>query len=113
MDVLREIPCVLRWVDFAPTLEDLMPELSEHIDGFGWACGGGQEIACSNKERRLHDLQWTRNIRDLCLKKGIPYYSTRFRGGRDGELLDGAALNAIPPLNPSRRLGTSAEGKSQ
>jgi len=108
LDALRKIPGVLRWADFAPTLEDLMPELSEHIDGIGWVCGGGQEIACSHKKRRPHDLQWTRNIRDLCAKRGIPYYSTRFRGGKDGELLDGAALNAIPPLNPSRRLVTSA-----
>jgi len=96
MDVLRDIPCVLRWVDFAPLLDDVMPDLAGHIDGFGWVCGGGPEICCSKKNRRPYDPQWTRNIRDLCASKSIPFYCTHFNG--DKELLDGKAHNEVPPL---------------
>ena len=106
LDYLREIPCVLRWVDFAPTLEDLMPELAEHIDGFGWVNVSG-ETGCSSVEPRPFDPQWARNIRDLCAKKGIPFYFSHI-GGRKrypDRLLDGVTYNGIPPLNPEVREG--------
>src|ERR1019366_7337632 len=78
MDALRKIPCVLRWVDFAPLLEDMTPELSKHIEGIGWVCGAGPEICCNKQNQRPYDAQWARNIRDLCSKNAIPFYSTHF-----------------------------------
>lgn len=91
MDTLRKIPCVLRWVDFAPTLEDLMPELRKHIKGFSWVCGGG-EIGCGIVKPRKWDPQWTIKIKDLCLKKGISFFY------RQGKKLDGVEYVAVPPL---------------
>ena len=99
LDILRKIPCVLRWVDFAPTLEDLMPELSEHIDGFGWVNVSG-EMGCNAVEPRPFDLQWARNIRDLCSERGISFYLSHV-GGRSrypGRLLDGVVYNGTPSL---------------
>jgi len=105
LDTLREIPCVLRWVDFAPTLEDLMPDLSEHLDGFGWVCASG-ETGCSKVNPRRFDLQWGRIIRDLCLKKGIPFYFSHVGGWNryPSRLLDGVEYNQAPLL-PNPALG--------
>ena len=99
LDYLREIPCALRWVDFAPTLEDLMPELTEHIDGFGWVNASG-ETGCNAVDPRPFDLQWARNIRALCSERGIPFYLSHV-GGRSrypGRLLDGVVYNGTPSL---------------
>jgi protein gp37 len=56
LDDLRKIPCALRWLDLAPMLEDLMPELTEHIDGYGWVLASG-ETGCNEVEPRPFDLQ--------------------------------------------------------
>ena len=101
LDYLREIPCALRWVDLAPTLEDLMPELAEHIDGIGWVNASG-ETGCNYVEPRPFDPQWARNIRDLCSKKGIPFYYSHGSGKcrYPDRLLDGVTYNETPPLVP-------------
>lgn len=99
LDALREIPCALRWVDFAPTLEDLIPELSEHLDGFGWVNASG-ETGCSAANPRSFNLQWGRNIRDLCAEKGIPFYFSHIGGWSryPSRLLDGVEYNEAPLL---------------
>jgi len=101
LDALRKIPCVLRWLDFSPMLEDLMPDLAEHIDGFGWVNAAG-ETGCGLVEPRPFNLQWARNVRDLCKEKGIPFRFSAV-GGRaryPDRHLDGVIYNEIPPLMP-------------
>jgi protein gp37 len=99
LDELRNIPCVLRWLDLAPMLEDLMPELEEHIDGFGWVNAAG-ETGCNAVEPRPFDEQWARNVRDLCLSRGIPFYFSHTAGRKrhPPRLLDEVEHNGIPPL---------------
>ena len=105
LDELRRIPCELRWLDLAPMLEDLMPELAEHIDGFGWVIASG-ESGCNAVEPRPFDLQWAKNVRDMCSSRGIPFYfsHTAVKGYcRKGSpspdrLLDGVEHNGVPPL---------------
>ena len=113
LDDLRKIPCMLRWVDFSPTLEDLMPELADHIDGIGWVNAAG-ETGCNAVEPRPFDLQWARNIRRLCEEREIPFYLSQ-TGGRKRypeRLLDGVTYNGIPPLSmtgqESARIQTGA-----
>jgi protein gp37 len=99
LDALKEIPCVLRWADFAPTLEDLMPELAQHIDGFGWVCASG-ETGCGVVQPRPWNPQWARNIRDLCKERKIPFFFSQV-AGKDrytSRLLDGIEYNEVPPL---------------
>jgi len=100
LDDLRKIPCVLRWLDFAPMLEDLMPELAEHIDGFGWVNASG-ETGCNYVDPRPFDLQWARNVRDLCFSKGIPFWFSHVAGREryPDRLLDGVTHNGIPLLD--------------
>ena len=101
LDALRKIPCVLRWLDFAPMLEDLMPELADHIDGFGWVNASG-ETGCGLVEPRPFNLQWGRNVRDLCKEKGIPFRFSHVAGRPryPDRHLDGVIYNEIPPLMP-------------
>lgn len=103
LDELRKIPCVLRWLDFAPMLEDLMPDLEEHIEGFSWVNASG-ETGCHAVDPRPFDEQWARNVRDLCLRRGIPFYFSH-TGGRKrypSRLLDGVEHNGIPPLTTGK-----------
>jgi protein gp37 len=101
LDYLRKIPCVLRWVDFAPTLEDLMPDLSDHIEGFGWVIVSGEQ-GCNKVEPRPFDAQWARNIRDLCADRGIPFRFSHVAGRNwhPSRLLDGVLHNEAPSLIP-------------
>jgi protein gp37 len=101
LDALRKIPCALRWVDFAPLLEDLMPDLAEHVDGFGWVNAAG-ETGCSLVEPRPFNAQWAKNIRDLCKAKGIPFYFGHVAGRTryPDPHLDGVIYHEIPPLMP-------------
>lgn len=107
LDILREIPCVLRWVDFSPTLEDLMPDLEDHIDGIGWVCMAG-ETGCGRVEPRPFDMQWGRNIRDLCQRRGIPFYFShgaikeRYAPPEQHYMIDGQRYCAVPPLSKGR-----------
>jgi protein gp37 len=78
-----------------------MPELAEHIDGFGWVNAAG-ETGCNYVEPRPFDPQWGINIRDLCKEKGIPFRFSAV-GGRSrhpDRHLDGVIYNDIPPLTP-------------
>ena len=101
LDTLRKIPCVLRWVDFAPTLEDLMPELSEHIDGFGWVNASG-ETGCGSLSRG-HSIRSGPGTSVTCAKRREFRSALRHVAGRHrypDRHLDGVIYNEIPPLMP-------------
>jgi len=99
LDTLNSIPCALRWVDFSPTLEDLMPELADHIQGIGWVCAAG-ETGCGAANPRPWNPQWARNIRDLCKERGIPFFFGQVAGKArfTSYLLDGVEYIGVPPL---------------
>jgi protein gp37 len=99
LDDLRKIPCRMRWLDFAPLLEDIMPDLASYLEGFGWVNVSGEQ-GCKQIEPRPFDPQWARNIRDLCKERGIPFHHPQ-GGGKYGKaypLLDGVRHFAAPPL---------------
>jgi protein gp37 len=116
LDTLNRIPCVLRWVDFSPTLEDLMPELADHIDGIGWVCASG-ETGCGVVEPRPWNPQWVRNIRDLCKEREIPFYFGQVAGKAryNSRLLDGVEYNEVPPvvLTGNGRLNRQGDSKKR
>jgi len=100
LDALRKIPCVLRWLDFAPCLEDLMTELQDHIEGFSWVNVSGEQ-GCGMVQPRPFDPNWARRIRDLCVERGIAF-SHPSGGGKRPEkfpLLDGVRHDAMPQLD--------------
>ncbi len=101
MDVLRKIPAVVRFVMCEPLLEDLTPEIAQHLEGFHWL-GVGGETGTGTTNYRPMDLQWARNLRDLSAAKAIPFYFKQKNGrwtqskGRPKAKLDGVVHDAYP-----------------
>jgi len=95
IDLLREVPAMLRFVDLCPCLEDPTPELGDHLDGIGWVKLSGE---CDTPKFRPFDLQWARNVRDLCAQRGIPFNfgHTAGKERRPSGLLDGGVYQEIP-----------------
>ncbi len=73
MDTLRKIPVVVRFISAEPLLQDLMPELEDHVEGFSWTIVGG-ESGNGSKDFRPMPHEWARNIRDLCQRRGIAFF---------------------------------------
>jgi protein gp37 len=90
MDILREIPCALRWISAEPLLEDLH---DINLDGFGWVVAGGEsgsgeEILWNPNDwtsgkwkkdldktegRRTMKPEWAEKIRDKTKAAGLPF----------------------------------------
>lgn len=97
MDTLRRVPVVLRFISAEPLLQDVMPELESHIDGFSWVIVGGESGNGSNDFRPMPH-EWARNIRDLCRRRGIKFFfkqSAAFRTEM-GTTLDGRQYREYP-----------------
>lgn len=92
LDLLRKIPCNLRFVSFGPLLEEL-GELD--LTGISWVIVEGE----SGKNHRSCKPEWVRSIRDQCVAKAIPFFFkglggiTQFSGGRT---LDGRTWDEYP-----------------
>ena len=105
MDTLRKIPAVLRYLCAEPLLEDLTPDIDQHLDGFSWLMVGG-ESGCGTDNHRPFNMQWARNLRDLCKHHSIPFYFKQIsaRWTQTGATIDGkkqlefpAALHTYKP----------------
>jgi protein gp37 len=91
IDLLRSIQCSVRFISFEPLLASVA---GANLAGIQWVIVGGE----SGSNRRPFDLQWAREIRDLCLKRGIAFFykqGSAFRPGQNREL-DGREWNEFP-----------------
>jgi protein gp37 len=97
MDTLRKIPAVVRYLCAEPLLEELTPEIEQHLDGFSWLMVGG-ESGCGTDNYRPFNLQWARNLRDLCKHRSIPFYFKQIsaRWTQQGAKLDGVEHYEFP-----------------
>ena len=78
-----------------PLLEDLMPDLSKYISGIDWAALGGE----TGNGHRPMELQWARNVRDLCNERGIAFWFLGHGGTHQKDtFLDGVQHTAFPVL---------------
>jgi protein gp37 len=80
LDILREIPCTLRFISAKPLLE---PIEGINLDGIGWVAADG--ISGSLYEKRAMDLTWS------CLKFG-------------------SVSSAVSALSHIKACGTTADG---
>ena len=82
---LRQVPAAIRFLSCEPILGPL-PGLD--LTGIGWVITGGE----SGPRARPLDPQWVRDIRDQCVRAGVPFFHKQW-GGRTpregGRLLDG------------------------
>jgi protein gp37 len=97
MDTLRKIPAKARYVIAEPILEDLMPEIAEHIEGFDQVMVGG-ESGNGTMDFRKMDEQWARNLRDLCAAKHIAFWFKQHSAMHSecGRKLDGVEHHEYP-----------------
>ena len=89
---LRQVPAAIRFLSCEPILGPL-PGLD--LTGIGWVITGGE----SGPRARPLDPQWVRDIRDQCVRAGVPFFHKQW-GGRTpregGRLLDGVLWDEVP-----------------
>lgn len=92
IDCLREVPASIRFLSLEPLLGPL-PDLD--LRGIRWVIVGGE----SGPHARPMNLEWAVDIRDQCLRAGVPFFFKQW-GGRKrkaaGRVLDGREWNQMP-----------------
>lgn len=92
IDLLREVPAVVRFVSFEPLL-GAMPGLD--LSGIQWVIVGGE----SGPDARPIKKQWITDIRDRCIEHEIPFFFKQWGGvnkKQAGRLLDGKVWDQMP-----------------
>lgn len=91
IDLLRRVPAKLRYLSCEPLLGSLE---TVDLDGIGWVIVGGER----GPGARHMDEQWARELRDLCIADGVPFfYKQRDRRTKNLALLDGVEWKQMPP----------------
>ena len=88
---------VVRFISAEPLLQDIMPGLERHVDGYDWIIVGGESGNGSNDFRPMPH-EWARGIRDLCQRRDIAFFfkqSAAFRTEM-GKTLDGQQYREYP-----------------
>jgi protein gp37 len=95
LDTIRGIPAAAHYLAAEPLLEDLMPDLADHVGGIDWVALGGE----TGNGSRPMDPQWARNVRDLCCGRGVAFFFIGHSGTHQKDtLLDGVEHTAFPAL---------------
>ena len=100
---LRAVPsATLRYLDICPCLESMVPDLGEYLEGIGWVIVAGETGCGITDDWRPFDLQWARDIRDLCRKRNIPFRfgHTAGKARNPSHLLDGQVYHELPEIYP-------------
>jgi len=101
--VLRQVPAALRFLSLEPLLGPL-PSLD--LAGIDWVIVGGE----SGPGHRPLDLDWVRDLRDRCSRRGIAFFFKQW-GGRTpkagGRLLEGRTWDELPRRTVTAPAGTS------
>lgn len=91
-DYLRQVDAVVRFISAEPLLGPLD---GLNLDGIGWLIAGGE----SGPSHRPVRAEWLRDLRDRCLREGVPYFFKQWGGSRPtsgGRLLDGRTWSEMP-----------------
>jgi protein gp37 len=94
VDHLREVPAAVRFLSCEPLLGSLN---TINLSGINWVIAGGE----SGPRYRPMDVNWVRDLRDLCVDEEVPFFFKQW-GGRTpkafGRELDGRAWDEMPPI---------------
>ena len=92
IDDLRRTSAYVKFLSLEPLLGPL-PDLD--LTGIDWVIAGGE----SGPDARAMDVTWVREIRELCLSSGVPFFFKQW-GGVDrratGRTLDGRTWDEMP-----------------
>ena len=97
IDLLRECGATTKFLSLEPLLGAL-PSLN--LDGIDWVIVGGE----SGPGARPMEAEWARDIRDQCIKAGVPFYFKQWGGvfkKRHGRELDGETWDEMPSFDKS------------
>jgi protein gp37 len=95
---LQAVPAAVRFLSLEPLLSAI-PTLP--LDGIHWVIVGGE----SGHRPRPMKAEWAREIRDHCLRHGVPFFFKQWGGRapkRAGRLLDGRTWDDMPPEGTER-----------
>lgn len=95
---LRRVEATLHFLSCEPLLTAL-PDLD--LGGIGWAIGGGE----SGRTPRHTDPEWMRDLRDLCLRRDVPFFLKQWSNWQS---------NPTPPdeeLDPKAKGGATLDGR--
>ncbi len=104
VDDLLLVPASVKFVSAEPLLG---PIPSIPLDGIDWVIVGGE----SGVHARPMNLDWAREIRDLCQGRGVAFFLKQLGGrrgkrGGDAALLDGRRWRQWPTANTDRTMAT-------
>ena len=92
VDDLRRTKAHVKFLSIEPLLGPL-PQLSLH--GIDWVIVGGE----SGPGARTLNAEWVREIRDRCLRAGVPFFFKQWgafsRLARDGFWMDGHGVRCL------------------
>jgi len=100
VDDLRRTKAHVKFLSIEPLLGPL-PQLSLH--GIDWVIVGGE----SGPGARTLNAEWVREIRDRCLRAGVPFFFKQWGGvfkARTGRVLDGRTWSEMPPSQTAEQL---------
>lgn len=92
LDDLRKIDARVRFISFEPLLGSIGPC---DLTGIAWAIVGGE----SGPNYRPVEVDWIRELRDLCLAQGVRFFFKQWGGLKPksgGRLLDGRTWEEYP-----------------
>jgi protein gp37 len=100
-DYLRQVPATVRFLSCEPLLGSL-PNLN--LDGIQWVIAGGE----SGPNFRPVSLVALRQVRDLCISAGVPFFLKQIGGIRPktgGKTLDGQEWLQMPVASEHLQVG--------
>jgi protein gp37 len=99
LDVLRKIPAAARFVSAEPLLEDICPDLEEHVEGIHQIIVGG-ESGNNSELFRFMDHEWARRILKVCRRNGIAFFFKQSSAIKTemGTQLDGVVYHEFPSV---------------
>ena len=92
IDYLRRVPAAVRFLSVEPLIGPI-PRLP--LRGIDWVIVGGE----SGPGARPMDARWVRDIRDCCIRRGVPFFFKQWGGPwkvRNGRILDGRTWDQMP-----------------
>src|SRR6266404_1405781 len=92
IDHLRRVPAPVRFLSVEPLLG---PVGRLNLERIHWVIVGGE----SGPRARPMDAAWLRDVRDQCVKKGVPFFFKQWGGvrkSRTGRELDGRTWDEMP-----------------
>lgn len=102
--ILRETPAPVRFLSLEPLLAP-MPNLP--LEGISWIIVGGE----SGPHSRPMKPEWACDIRDQCVRVGIPFFFKQWGGARKditGRKLEGRVWDEMPSSQPQVDLAVGA-----